>query len=98
MYTVEEAKTKWCPEARISTIVTGCDYEETPIGGAACNRPMIDNIMVDNTACIADKCMHWRWQISPLDVDRINNGLTEEIIKNHGEVEPYGYCGKSGKP
>lgn len=42
--TIDEAKNKWCPMARVSA---------TPTGDLVSNRPY--NV----TACLADECMLW---------------------------------------
>lgn len=44
--TEDEAKTKWCPAARI--------LDGLP-GGAATNREGV------NVNCVASECMWWRW-------------------------------------
>lgn len=48
--TEEEARTKWCPEVRL-TDASGSNY------GVISNR----DIGVRHEYCIASKCMWWRW-------------------------------------
>ena len=65
MMTEAEAKTKWCPFARVG-LVTDDD------GGVAVNRSVepVDKRTVsicsvyDETRCIAAACMAWRWDES----------------------------------
>jgi hypothetical protein len=60
LMTEQEARTKWCPHARVNTLVTGTDYNETAVGGAACNRADPSS-MYDKATCIASGCMAWRF-------------------------------------
>jgi hypothetical protein len=50
--TAEEAKTKWCPFARVRAVES-----------AAVNRT--DLAPTDWPHCIADDCMAWRWWNQP---------------------------------
>ena len=77
----EEAKKKWCPWARVSTLVTGVDFNESPVGGAACNRPPKgDSTMNDDALCIASDCMMWFWDEWMLDK---NQRVTTEGCSGH---------------
>ena len=51
----EEAKTKWCPFARIggSAGTEGASYNRLFLHGG--------EISHDAATCIADQCMAWRW-------------------------------------
>lgn len=80
--TEEEAKTKWCPEARAS------NNGEQPIAINRVNRgPDVDCL------CIASACMAWRWQ-SALTVNNPNRtpGAGQTVTRERG------YCGKAGRP
>ena len=64
MITTEaEAKTKWCPMARVNTLVTGVDYNETAVGGAACNRSP-PNLMTELPNCLGSDCAVWNWIVA----------------------------------
>ncbi len=56
--TSEEAKTKWCPMARVATTIHDWDNAESGIGGAACNRGN-DNDMTDTAKCLGSDCAVW---------------------------------------
>lgn len=58
--TEQEARTKWCPHARVNTLVQDMDHASTAVGGAACNRSS-ETTMTDKPLCIASGCMAWRW-------------------------------------
>ena len=47
--TIEEAKQKWCPFARVGGV------------GAAVNRPYLMSDVKDKANCIGDTCMAWQW-------------------------------------
>ncbi len=49
--TEEQAKGKWCPEAR--EIIWHDRY------GNPCKRPLVTNT---EALCIASSCMMWRWE------------------------------------
>jgi hypothetical protein len=51
--TEDEAKTKWCPHARV--------LDGSPPGGAGVNRKGPEA----GVYCIASGCMAWRWSYSP---------------------------------
>lgn len=59
--TVDEAKTKWCPMVRSATLICATDYEQTAVGGAACNRAYAGDTY-DLSLCMADGCMMWVWE------------------------------------
>lgn len=53
--TEEEAKTKWCPQARVATYATDGDQMMT-----AANKTSGGEIRT-GARCIASACMAWRW-------------------------------------
>jgi hypothetical protein len=62
MYTEDEAKTKWCPEAREA-------IGDDRYGGATTNRGI-----PDDCNCFASACMAWRWYdgMGPVEVAGTN--------------------------
>jgi hypothetical protein len=107
--TEEEAKTKWCPQARAQIERT----ESAPVGNRdRGSRPDIDCL------CIGSACMWWRWN-DPEGLDKPTR-VHPNVLKDHwqgwtvtdptpdakGYVEisppppklPRGYCGPAGKP
>ena len=87
--TEDEAKTKWCPHARV---VLGIKHNDSYSGG--CNKleradlSPPNNVAIPNGAkCIASECMDWR-----TTADR-----PVSIINTSGKPDD-GYCGLAGKP
>jgi hypothetical protein len=85
--TEDEAKTKWCPFAR----VLAQDAERKLQGQAASNR--IDWVggqpqMPVGSACVASVCMAWRTPFLWTEDD----GSTQPNDGKHG------FCGLAGKP
>ena len=98
--TEDEAKTKWCPYARISSLNEGGD------DGPSSNRWLgwISDGEVGSVACcIASTCMAWRWSeaeharrfVSAFGGAGVNFVTTERAIKPD---ERQGYCGLAGQP
>lgn len=81
----EEAKTKWCPHARIAK------------GEASTNRSeewdhdAMNYVTAPDSGayCLADRCMAWRWakDRSPEEVEQRNSWM------NGQAKPPAGYCG-----
>ena len=70
--TEEEAKTKWCPFARVEMYVRG-------VVGRGCNRIVTDDhdlnekiqVAINGTGgtkCIGSACMAWRWRVLGSDL------------------------------
>ncbi|GEM_PF-883408 len=95
LMTEEEALTRWCPHARVSTLVTGTDYNETAVGGAACNRAD-SHSMYEGANCIAGGCMAWRWG-GPIQRPK-EGGWNRSDGSFETETISVGYCGAFGKP
>ena len=104
-YTEAEAKTKWCPFARMM------DFEEFQQGPAAAgvNRFYEEISNAERCRCIASTCMAWQWE-APKMGDPFH-GLTPdqwadypELAESHRQTEreaaanPKGYCGLAGTP
>ena len=93
--TEEEAKTKWCPFARV--IVGQAD------GSHIATQPPYNRFQRadDRTAvppasyCIGSACMAWRW-IKP--IPRFKEGTMEVDPETLNLPPTHGYCGLAGKP
>ena len=84
--TEDEAKTKWCPFARV---VDGVNEQS-----AVNRRQGLRDPHFPDPACIASACMAWRWFDEESDD---HPGMTHARIT--GELTPRrGYCGLAGKP
>lgn len=87
--TEEEAKTKWCPFARVAYL---------PISTAqfppSFNRTLSLDGGVDlgsGTKCIGSQCMAWRWILVSTE-----SSLTHQLpLLKHSDTQ--GYCGLVGK-
>lgn len=83
--TEDEAKTKWCPWARVPLLM---------VHSLAANRdiPVNGNPHIPTAAlCIASGCMAWRAtdpEYAPQPPDDPNDPV----------AQPAGYCGLAGKP
>ena len=85
MTTEAEAKTKWCPFARIAHVnaPTGGNRHYSGVGAEE-NLGLI-------TRCIGSECMAWRW-------DR--KQMVGEYDSQYSKAKPenrQGYCGLAGK-
>jgi len=111
--TEEEAKTKWCPEARVFKSA-GVPLSRS----AAVNRWSDDAEQINKTNCLGSGCMAWRWFREatsdewekvvphPDDMKRYFLAGYEEDPNHRGAMRKkisnampaFGYCGKAGKP
>lgn len=108
--TEEEAKTKWCPFARV---IAGTI--ETPLTQAAFNRVSVgsaQHMTLHASKCLGADCMAWRWGTSELGVtlDSVPYvsgssapGLDWSYDLEHRvwvqrERIAHGYCGLAGQP
>lgn len=99
--TEEEAKTKWCPEARQLVEIKALQAfsEATTLNATSCNRHG------DNPygTCIGSTCMAWRWH-GMRDKEGHVYTAPQALDAAHGRVPinddsvPVGYCGKAGAP
>ena len=100
MLTEKEARTKWCPHARLG------DED-----GATFNRRW-DNKVHEATVCLASDCAMWRWRYIPkprssktkvegwdyLDGDESGEGVEMWIEPEESlQARRRGYCGLAGK-
>lgn len=103
--TEEEAKTKWCPFARVASPLSVRDAvgKETWVGVTGANRaahhPRVDVQGIDDPGnppsarCIGSACMAWRWKDAPVVGRRLNPDKPAPFDRA-GD----GFCGLAGKP
>lgn len=95
--TEEEAKTKWCPFARVSC----ASGPET--GNHAANRTPTglhnESSLSSGSFCIGSACMAWREEktFKPTHVGVVGTRENPEYELG-GEIRKGGYCGLAGKP
>lgn len=96
--TEEEAKTKWCPFARV--VQPAGDWAPAPAGNREIMGGAVGALNGANL-CIASACMAWRWEYAP---DGSFNTRMEgphltvvERVPNLARTES-GYCGLAGSP
>lgn len=99
LVTEEQAKTMWCPMARVGMYVRGDAPDmERPVDlvGHGCNRMVTDDAALNKsiqtamdgtggTKCLGSACMWWRWGPRPFEA-------TAPL------ETPYGLCGMAGSP
>ena len=91
MLTEQEAKEKWCPQIRRSSVLA-----ETHMGAPTVATAVNVGAKIQNN-CRASECMMWRWQHKhkytnvPFGGPRVP---TEELPRE----EWTGYCGLGGVP
>lgn len=90
--TEQEAKTKWCPFARVAEPQRfGSQSEMAPV--AAVNRgsdALSNHSWQPNAMCIGSACMAWR-RVYEQDKSAVAYGYETAV------AEPRGYCGLAGK-
>jgi hypothetical protein len=69
MYTEEEAKTKWCPFARLMLTVNEGDRPILGVGGV--NRYGKDGVDQALGTCIGSQCMAWRWEVPESEFEKM---------------------------
>lgn len=91
--TEDEAKTKWCPFARVGT--------SSHPGYPAINRDVEGGVRTEEASrCEGSACMAWRWR-RYADDERIPNGVWVDptgaaAVGAKGNLKPIGYCGLAG--
>jgi hypothetical protein len=94
--TPDEARTKWCPFARVGLIVPdtpGAAHPEFAINryvAATVAGKALQVGVAQGASCIADACMAWRWIVSPKAIPKA------EHEHGPGRAIPSGYCGLAG--
>lgn len=94
MHTEAEAKTKWCPYARVAVAMKNNKTTLEFFGVGGCNRgPRSEHVETvgasdpsnpESARCIASECMAWR--------------KTSQYRADRNETTEGGYCGLSGTP
>lgn len=99
--TEEDAKTKWCPFARvIPGFIQDGEMFSNPAGIPAHNR--IQERGTDTPtwhgamSCIGSECMAWRWTTYEREEGLIMKPTGPYSAR--GTKEHEGYCGLAGKP
>lgn len=100
MHTEAEAKTKWCPEARIIAFNTRLGDHSSVAGNGTSEK---ENVISRSTLCIASKCMHWRWaqKRNPDWTPGMTASSPFDPFRDkpmHIEDRTQGFCGLSGRP
>ena len=84
--TEDEAKTKWCPFARIA-FESGSTNRAVVFDRASFD-PKMDR-------CVGSACMAWRWVF----IDKSTHERTEDGVRGEIDMDyTRGHCGLSGKP
>lgn len=96
--TEDEAKTKWCPFARVQCEDNRAAFNRL-IGAKEATDEFRTNFETILSRCIGSKCMAWRWE--PPIGDKRDIRLTKrpgEEPKFEDMTPPtHGYCGLAGK-
>lgn len=85
-HSVEDAKTKWCPFARV--LGSG----PLPVGHASAFGSVNRADKPLSTSCIADGCMAWRW----VETHIANPEDPKADLIASGDT--HGLCGLAGQP
>lgn len=89
--TEEEAKAKWCPDARVMTLAKRSNGDDESLVGL--NRVQLADNAKDlnptSARCLGSKCMAWRF------LDPTRYGADGPLLDKD---ERRGYCGKVGAP
>lgn len=84
--TEEEAKKKWCPQARINSGL-----------GSAWNRPSFPG----TERCLASECMAWRWGVEDNPYYHPPHSLMVPSDPRQNPMyiisKTHGYCGLAGR-
>jgi len=108
--TEDEAKTKWCPYARVAYTLSGEDGNAL----AGVNRGR-SHYVNSEALCLGSACSQWRWEHPPhltttSEVDDPGPGpewspagtITDRVSSRMRWKKPFpnrsGYCGPAGKP
>lgn len=87
-----EAKTKWCPFARVAAYSSGGQEGESP---TSVNRGEATGPF---TRCIGAACMSWRWIYAPSEKDVAAITKMRMAMPAISRKTDEGFCGLAGKP
>lgn len=91
----EEAKTKWCPMARVATVVIS--EKLSVVANRDISLLMPTNSFdpaTDLTKCIASACMMWQWETRLSSTMFEEDGNTPRRERKGND----GYCGLARRP
>lgn len=104
--TEDEAKTKWCPFARMKMAdrMQGnspvCVEPQTTFNRIAVNG-RAEPMLASQSLCLGSQCMAWRWIKSPDIVRELKEMWRESTPpERHHEADslsPMGFCGLAGQ-
>ena len=113
MLTEDEAKTKWCPFARVIADGTGNFYASGNRVKNHANWPVETKLNPETARCIGSACMAWR-SVPAVDTreralysrrtgERTTAAFGDDadwrlVNPNEPEPLPAGYCGLAGRP
>lgn len=93
MLTEQEAKEKWCPQVRRSSVLA-----ETHMG-APTVATAVNVGTVKKNRCIASECMMWRWSAkSRCTNEKDLSYCCVAVYEDLPREQWTGYCGLAGKP
>lgn len=94
MMTEDEAKTKWCPFARVVPTTEAGGVIPEAAQSAGYNRGSAVLGPPLGTLCLASRCAAWRWVPSrPITADELAGHESP-----HRDAVRRGYCGLAGSP
>ena len=91
MMTEDEARTKWCPHARLLT-ASERDRVEPGLPVGYNRHPSTVGVIFGAARCLASDCMAWRWSVTPIEAERAN---ADE--RNSVKAVATGFCGMAGR-
>jgi hypothetical protein len=101
--TEDEAKTKWCPEARVKWAKRNGDGNNwsTRDGDPAFNVVRIERAGDEYHvgSCVGSSCMMWRWHEpwTSSTEEGVGGDLVLRLSRKPGEPKR-GFCGLAGRP
>ncbi len=94
--TEEQAKTKWCPFARI---FPAGDFWQSSNGRdmTVLQASLAEGDLGNLSRCIGSACMAWRWEELG-GFERLLDRNTPQVWVKSGNSTTDGHCGLAGKP